>query len=176
MVRLPVRTNRRLSLGHLPQMKVELELVGEILAEHDSIHPEERQKIVRDIQRAAEQLLAEKEQKENIAKQFVILVRRPEWDGQSEPRDDEMVPDIGWVVQLPENDSPALAYDRIVDAAHDQNATRRGRKHPVKSFGEACEAVGAKFLKQRGVWVKTKLPVQVVVVDSNDLPKRVEAA
>jgi hypothetical protein len=40
----------------------------------------------------------------------------------------------------------------------------------VKSVGEALESGSAKYFKESELWVKTKLPVAVVVTD-NILPK-----
>ena len=60
--------------------------------------------------------------------------------------------------------------DRIFKAAYDFNASKKGRMLPVKSVGEALESASAKYFKESELWVKTKLPVGVVVTD-NVLPK-----
>ena len=41
---------------------------------------------------------------------------------------------------------------------------------PVKSVGEALESAGAKYFKDAELWVKTKMPVAVMLTD-NVLPK-----
>ena len=73
-------------------------------------------------------------------------------------------------MQLAENASPHSTTDRIFKGAYDYNASKRGRMLPVKSVGEALESVGAKFFKDAELWVKTKMPVAVMVTD-NVLPK-----
>ena len=60
-------------------------------------------------------------------------------------------------------------------SAYEYNISQKGRKYPVKSIGEACEAVGAKFQKEQGVSIKTKLPVTILKTD-NLLPELEEAA
>lgn len=76
----------------------------------------------------------------------------------------------GWVVQIAENASPFSTTDRIFKGAYDFNASKKGRMLPVKSVGEALESASAKYFKEAELWVRTKLPVAVVVTD-NQIPK-----
>ena len=76
----------------------------------------------------------------------------------------------GWVVQIAEDASPYSTTDRIFKGAYDFNASKKGRLLPVKSVGEALESASAKYFRESELWVKTKLPVAVVVTD-NVLPK-----
>lgn len=71
---------------------------------------------------------------------------------------------LGWVVQLPEDAAPQSAPDRINEAAHVFNASKKGRLLPVKSLGEACESVPARYLKDAEVKVVTKLVVPILKV------------
>jgi len=98
-----------------------------------------------------------------IKKQFVLLVSDPQ--GFLHGHDF-----AGWVLQIPEEESPVTACDRIHRAAYDFNASKRGRLLPVQTIGEACESVPSKFLKEQGAWVKTRTPVSVVVTD-NEIPR-----
>jgi len=98
-----------------------------------------------------------------LKKQFVIVVSDPE--GRL-PKADF----VGWVVQIPESESPSTTLDRIFRSAYDYNTTKKGQLLPVKTVGEAIEAVPAKFLKEADVWVKTKTPV-LVVKTNNEIPK-----
>jgi hypothetical protein len=77
---------------------------------------------------------------------------------------------VGWVLQIPEHESPATTRDRIFRSAYDFNTTQKGRLLPVKTVGEAIENVPAKFFKETEVWVKTKTPVLVLKTD-NEIPK-----
>ena len=113
------------------------------------------------------QIQAEEEEKANkppaVKKQFAVLLA--DHDGSLAQRDI-----TGWVVQVPEEESPGTAPARIHEAAHAFNASPKGRKMPVKTMGEACEVVTQKFLKEQNVWVKTKTPIEAIAV-KNDLPR-----
>lgn len=144
--------------------KIEIELVAEVLLEQKKLEQPDIEMIVRQLVRAAERAADEAaaEKEPAVKKQMVILV--------SDPRGE--IPDedfVGWVLQIPENDSPATALDRLIKSAHTYNATRRGHKYPAKSIGEVCEVVGGKFLKENNVSVKTRLPITILKTD-NDLP------
>jgi hypothetical protein len=106
---------------------------------------------------------AETEKAPAIKKQFVLLVSDPQ--GFLHGHDF-----AGWVLQIPEEESPVTVTDRIHRASYDFNASKRGRLLPVQTIGEACESVPSKFLKEQGAWVKTRTPVSVVVTD-NEIPR-----
>ncbi len=95
-------------------------------------------------------------------KQFVIVVSDPQ--GELPEKDF-----VGWVVQIPEVASPLTVPERIFRAAYDFNLSRRGRKNPVSTVGEACEAVSQRHFKEAEISVKTKVPVSVIVTD-NEIP------
>ena len=140
--------------------KIDIDIVREILTENE-IKGDQADRIVRQLVRAAEKAAdeANADKEPSTKKQFVIVVSDPHG----------IIPDedlVGWVLQIPENASPVVALDRVIKASHAFNATRRGRKHPVRSIGESCECVGAKFLREEHVWVKTKLPVSVIRSDN----------
>lgn len=75
----------------------------------------------------------------------------------------------GWVLQIPEDASPLSLHERIQKAAHDFNASRRGRKLPVQTVGETLESVPAKSIKEVELWCKTRMPV-LVLTTNNELP------
>ena len=77
---------------------------------------------------------------------------------------------VGWVLQIPENESVATTKDRIYRGIYDFNASKKGRLLPVKTVGEAIENVPAKHFKEAEVWVKTKTPV-LMVKTNNEVPK-----
>jgi hypothetical protein len=67
------------------------------------------------------------------------------------------------VVQIEESESPATVRESVENSAHLFNSTKRGRMMPVQTIGEAFESVPPFCFKENNVWVKTKMPVQVVV-------------
>ena len=112
------------------------------------------------------ELKAEEEERANrpppVKKQFSIVLA----DNEGILEDKDLT---GWVVQIPEDDSVTVAPERIIRAAYEYNTTPKGRRMPVETIGEACEAVTAKFFKEQNIWVKTKVPV-LAVATSNKIP------
>lgn len=142
--------------------KIDVNKVAEILKKNE-ISPAILRRIVEEMNLAVQPDPGEEEKPPPLKKQFVILVSDP----------DERLPQhdfVGWVLQVPENESVATTQDRLFRAAYDFNTTKKGRLLPVKTVGEAIENVPAKFLKETDVWVKTKTPVLVLRTD-NEIPK-----
>jgi len=77
---------------------------------------------------------------------------------------------VGWVFQMPENEDTRDVIDNIKKAAYNYNASKKGRKYPVNTIGQAIEGVGNKFFKPYNVSIKTKEAVLVVTTD-NVLPR-----
>ncbi|HEY4302487.1 MAG TPA: hypothetical protein VGM73_16565 [Candidatus Didemnitutus sp.] len=142
--------------------KIEVNKVAEILKRH-KIEPAMLREIVEEMNTVVQPSADEDIKPPAPKKQFVVLLSDPQ--GKLPHKDL-----VGWVVQIPENASPHSTSDRIFKGAYDFNASKRGRMLPVKSVGEALESAGAKYFKESELWVKTKLPVAVVVTD-NVLPK-----
>jgi hypothetical protein len=142
--------------------KIEVSQVAEILKKH-KLEPDLLREIVEAMNEATQPDADEDIKPPPPKKQFVILLSDPE---SRLPKQDI----VGWVVQIPENTSPHSTTDRVFKGAYDFNASKRGRMLPVKSVGEALESVSAKYFKDSELWVKTKLPVAVMVTD-NILPK-----
>ena len=140
--------------------KIDINKVAEILKKNQ-VAPALLRQIVEEMN-----LVAQPENGEElpppVKKQFCLLVSDPE--GRL-PKDDF----TGWVLQIPENESPATTLERVIRAAYEFNTTKKGRLLPVKTVGEALENVPAKHFKETEVWVKTKTPVLVVRTD-NEIP------
>jgi hypothetical protein len=119
--------------------------------------------VVEEIERELQLQEQEKEKTPPQKKQFCIVVSDPN----GELPDTDLT---GWVVQIPEEESPLSATQRIIDAAYDFNQTPKGRRMPAQTIGEACEAVPARMTKDKQVWIKTKEPVLVVRTD-NSIPR-----
>lgn len=145
--------------------KVTIELVHETLSTNN-LEPEKIQKILAEIE---EQAAAEAEaQKANaeppVKKQFIILLSDPRGtlpEGQDY---------VGWVLQIPEDESAATATERLIRAAYEYNISKKGRKYPVRTIGEAAEAIGPRYLKEQSLAVKTKTPVLILRTD-NRIPE-----
>ena len=53
----------------------------------------------------------------------------------------------GWIVQMTEETPQALALDKARAAGHAFNASKKGKKRPVKNLGEVFDGVGRKYWK-----------------------------
>lgn len=142
--------------------KIDVETLKFILQRNE---PDIR-KVAAVMQEIEMELKAEEEEKANrpppVKKQFSILIS--DTDGSLKDKDL-----VGWVVQIPEDDSLNSAPGKIISAAYEFNTTPKGRRMPIETIGEACEAVSSKIFKEQNVWIKTKVPVLVVAVE-NKIP------
>ena len=142
--------------------KIDVSKVAEILKKNQ-IDPAMLRRVIEEMNLAVEPEGADGDKPPAVKKQFVVIISDPE--GRL-PKNDF----VGWVVQIPESESPSTTLDRIFRSSYDYNTTKKGQLLPVKTVGEAIEAVPAKFLKEADVWIKTKTPVLVVKTD-NEIPK-----
>jgi hypothetical protein len=142
--------------------KIDLDIVKRVLEQNNT----DIQKLNAIIDDLKLQIQIEEEERANrpppVKKQFVVLLA--DADGALAEKDI-----TGWILQIPEDDSPATTSERIIRATHNFNATPKGQRLPVKTIGEACEAVGPKFMKEENVWVKTKTPI-LAVATPNTIP------
>lgn len=140
--------------------KIDVNKVAEILKKNE-IPPAVLRQIVEDMNLLV-QPEADEEKPPPVKKQFAILISDPNGD----------LPDkdfVGWILQLPENESVATTVERIHRASYEFNTTKKGRLLPVKTIGEALENVPAKHFKEADLWVKTKTPVLMLKTD-NEIP------
>lgn len=146
--------------------KIDVDILKRVL-ERNELDVRTVSRVLQDIQDVIrEEELAKDEKPPPVKKQFVLLVSDPE--GHLDGKDL-----TGWVTQIPEEDSPATVTERLAKGAYDFNASPKGRRMPVQTVGEACEAVPARFFKEYHVWVKSKEPILVVTTDNQipmDLP------
>lgn len=142
--------------------KVDLELVKSILQKQQQLDVRTIGTIMEEIEEELKIQQEENPPAPRVKKQFALLVSDPE----------DVLPEkdlVGWVVQLPEEESPLTTEDRLTKAAFEFNQTPKGRRYPVKSIGEVCEAVPARILKEQNIWVKTKEPV-ILLKTRNRIP------
>lgn len=139
--------------------KVDLELVKMILQRND-LELRLVSQIIEDLNLEMKNQVDEDEKLPVVKKQFVILVSDPN----NELKDKNFT---GWVLQIPEEDSPYVTQERLIRAAYEFNSTPKGRRMPVKSIGEVCEVVPARILKEQKVYVKTKEPVLILSTDNS---------
>jgi hypothetical protein len=142
--------------------KIDVNKVAEILKKNH-IDPAVLRRVVEEMNLAVQPDPGEGDQAPPVKKQFIILVSDP---NEKMPRGDL----TGWVLQIPENESPASVEERLLKATYDYNASKKGRLYPAKTVGDAVESVPGKFFKEVELWVKTKEPV-LVLRTNNEIPK-----
>ena len=142
--------------------KVDLELVKMVLQRAD-LDAQKITQIIEDINFESKSKEADEEKEPPVKKQFVVLVSDPY--GKFTDMDY-----TGWVVQIPEDENPATALERLHKGAYDFNLSPKGRRMPLKTIAEACEFGSAKIYKEHKVWVKTKEPV-LIVRTNNKIPR-----
>jgi hypothetical protein len=142
--------------------KIDVNKVAEILKKNH-IDPAVLRRVIEEMNLAVQPDPGEGDVAPPVKKQFVILASDP--DGRL-PRGDF----TGWVLQIPESESPASTQERIFKGAYDYNASKKGRLYPAKTVGEAVENVPGKFFREAELWVKTKEPVLVLRTD-NEIPR-----
>jgi len=141
--------------------KIEINQVAEIL-KRNKADPKLLRAAIEDMNILAKAEVDE-ERTPAIKKQHVIVISDP--NGGLPNRDF-----VGWMVQIPDSDSPVTTLERLFRGTYEYNATKKGRLLPVKTVGEALENVPAKHFKETELWVKTKTPVLVIKTD-NIIPK-----
>jgi hypothetical protein len=142
--------------------KIDVNKVAEILKKNH-VDPAVLRRVVEEMNLAVQPDPGEGDAPPPVKKQFVILVSDP--SGKM-PRADL----VGWVLQIPENESPASVQERMFKGVYDYNASKKGRLYPAKTVGDAVENVPGKFFREAELWVKTKTPVIVLRTD-NEIPK-----
>ena len=140
--------------------KIDVNKVAEILKKNQ-VDPKVLRQIVEEMN-ILTQAEGDEEKPPAVKKQWAILISDPE---ERLPKSDF----VGWVLQIPEDDSVATTQDRIFRATYDFNTTKKGRLLPPKTIGEAIENVPAKHFKEAGLWVKSKIPVLMLKTD-NEIP------
>ena len=142
--------------------KIDVNKVAEILKKNH-IDPAVLRRVVEEMNLAAQPDPGDGDAKPPVKKQFIILVSDP---NEKMPKNDF----TGWVLQIPEDESPASVQERLLKGAYDYNASKKGRLYPARTVGDAVENVPAKFFRDAELWVKTKTPVIVLRTD-NEIPK-----
>ncbi len=138
--------------------KIDIEIVQMVL-ERANLTTLQQAQILEDLKFEATQVVGD-DREPPEKKQYVIVVNDPY--GKIPATGFEF---SGWVVQIPEDDDPHSALEKLHCAAHDFNQTPKGRRMPIKTIAEACEFGSAKLFKERKVWVRTKEPVLVLATN-----------
>ncbi|MEO0795978.1 MAG: hypothetical protein AAFX93_12490 [Verrucomicrobiota bacterium] len=134
--------------------KVEVDLVKMVMT-RNGLDVRTVAQVIEDINTEMKAQTDDEDKPPPVKKQFVMMVSDPEEVLQGKIM-------TGWVLQIPEEDSPHVAEERVFRLGYEYNMTKKGRRIPVKTVAEACENVPARIQKEQKVWVKTKEPVYIL--------------
>lgn len=143
--------------------KVDIDLVKLVAMQKLNPSNKEMSAFLQELKERAEAYKSEKEP--TVKKQYVFILSDPH--GKFKGDTDF----TGWVVQIPEDDNPATALEKLHLGAYDFNRSVKGRRYPVSTVAEACEFGSQKIFKEQKIWVKSKEPV-LVVPTNNKLPNK----
>ena len=138
--------------------KIDIELV-EMVLKRTTLTELQQLQILEDLKFESKQVAGD-DREPPEKKQYVVVVSDPY--GKLGATGFEF---SGWVVQIPEDDDPHSALEKLHCAALDFNLTPKGRRMPIKTIAEACEFGSAKLFKERKIWVRTKEPVLVLATN-----------
>ena len=103
----------------------------------------------------------EKTNAEKPKSKYVLLVTKPSPKGER----------TGWPLTIPEEMNPAEVLPLVHKIVYEFNNTKKGRRHPITTVGEAMENLPKNLAKDHGLGVrKSKEPAWVQEIDSNQIP------
>lgn len=142
-------------------MKVSLEQIEATLLER-KIDPPRVAEILKDLEQAVEEEKADK----------VSDGKKPKWEHLivlNDPENKLGSEWTGWVIVQQEGQDAGLALSKLRDAVKEQNESAKRKKTILKSFGELFQDLKPKFLKEKGLKIKTKEAVRVLTVNGKTL-------
>lgn len=140
-------------------MKVDIENV-ELTLQERKVDPIKIKEILRDLEAAAEE---EKEDRKASAGpkpkwEYVIVLSDPE----GKLKDSEL---SGWVVQQQDGQDANLVLSKLADAAKVQNEGAKRKKSLINDMLGLFESLKPKWLKEKGLKIKTKHLTRVILSD-----------
>jgi hypothetical protein len=135
--------------------KISIEEVESTLL-RQKIEPAKVSDILKDLRQVMEELEADKEKLPKEKWEYVIVLNDPS----NELAGKEL---SGFVVQKKEADIADLVLTKIAEAAGQQNEYATKKKTLITSVRDMFAAVKPKFLKEKGIRIKTKEAVRVLI-------------
>jgi hypothetical protein len=138
-------------------MKIDIETVYQVLGEC-KVPKEQADKVINNLQAVAEE---EKQEKESLktpkAKwEFGVVL----YDANNELDGKEFTASI---YQIKDGEDHNLVLPKLCEAAKIQNEMAKRKKHLLDTIGNIFSSLKSKFAKEKGVRIKTKEPVRVLV-------------
>ena len=144
-------------------MKVNLEQIQTTL-EDNKIEKAKIAAIIKDLEQAAEEEKEERAASKLPTRKWEYLVL---FNGLGENIN---VDDLSaYVLTTEEGSDQGMAIQKLRDAAKEQNESAKRKKSVLQNFGDIFDGLKNKFLKDKGVKIKTKSPVRVMRIDSKTM-------
>lgn len=139
-------------------MKVDIEQIEATLLER-KIDPAKVQEVIKDLVQAVEEDKADAiaNAAPKLKWEHVIMLNDPD----AKLAGMEFT---GWVIQQKEGQDAGLVFGKLADAAKEHNDSAKKKKLLIKSYQDVFAYLKAKFTKEKGLRIKTKEPVRVLVV------------
>lgn len=74
-----------------------------------------------------------------------------------------------WVLVQQDGQDAALILSKLTDAASQQNDAAKRKKNKLTTFGDIFQSLKPKFLKEKGLKIKTKSSVRVLIVNGKSM-------
>lgn len=142
--------------------KIDIENVEAILLERKIDQPTVTA-ILKDLEQAIEEEKADRADNKLPTEKWesVILINDPEGKLGSEW--------TGWVVTQKTGQDSGIILSKLRDACKEANEVCKKKKNIIQNFGELFQSLKPKFLKEKGLKVKTKEAVRVITVNGKTL-------
>ena len=142
-------------------MKIDIEQIEATLLERKIELPKVKE-IIKDLIQAAEEEKADKSSDGPKPKwEHIIVINDPENKLGTEY--------TGWVVIQKEGQDAGLVLSKLRDSLKEHNESCKKKKNILQNFGELFQALKPKFLKDKGLKIKTKEAVRVLTVNGKTL-------
>jgi hypothetical protein len=143
-------------------MKVDIEEVESLLLEKKITDPAKVQEIIRDLIKAAEEVKADNAAEAGPKAKWEHIIVLEDKDGVLKGKEI-----AGWVVQQQDGQNADLIFGKLQDAAIQQNESAKRKKKRFDTFRDIFGHVKPKFLKEKGLRIKTKNLTRVLITDGN---------
>ena len=74
-----------------------------------------------------------------------------------------------WIVVQKEGQDSGLVLSKLRDAVKEANESCKKKKNIIQNFGELFQGLKPKFLKEKGLKIKTKTAVRVITLNGKTL-------
>ena len=141
-------------------MKIDISQIEQTLIER-KVDPTKVKEIIKDLIQSAEEDKSDNSSAPKSKFEYLIIINDPE----NKLKDEY----TGWCIQQTEGMDAGIALSKLTDAAKTQNETAKRKKTMLTNFGEIFDGLKPKFLKEKGLKIKTKTAVRVLSINGKTM-------